>query len=134
MIYSDIIHFIFKNTPKKLKIITIFVTKMEYNFCLQYNDKIADLKNPAKNVGLKTPFSPIKCKIFDTKITIYLYRPKKKLWWIWVEFYGWNEKLKYIEHNIDLIKNPKYRLFIQKNNIDIKSFVINAYFYIKKVF
>ena len=79
MIYSDIIHFIFKNTPKKLKIITIFVTKMEYNFCLQYNDKIADLKNPAKNVGLKTLFSPIKCKIFDTKITIYQYRPKKKI-------------------------------------------------------
>ena len=53
MIYSDIIHFIFKNTTKKLKIITIFVTKTEYNFCLQYNDKMAYLKNLAKNVGLK---------------------------------------------------------------------------------
>ena len=74
MIYSDIIHFIFKNTPKKLKIITIFVTETEYKFCLQYNDKIAYLKNSAKNVGLKTPFIPIKCKI-----TIYLYRPKKKI-------------------------------------------------------
>ena len=74
-----ILYILYLKIQKKLKIITIFVTKTEYNFCLQYNNKIADLKNPAKNVGLKTLFSPIKCKIFDTKITIYLYRPKKKI-------------------------------------------------------
>ena len=40
-------------------------------------------------------------------------------------------KIIYIEQDIELIKNP---FLYKKNNIDIKSFVINAYFYIQKVF